>query len=226
METIKIRVTLQEEMLGMSSADPEIHKKFIASRSGDAEKIKEEQESLPADTLFEKALTVFPRDPDGDPMLWDYQIKGFYKDAIGMLQRVKQSCAKCEGTGKVIVKEEEKDCPTCKGTGEVKRKIMPAYKSVIDGLVFVAPRKIKIVLPKGTAVGLCTRPLRADTPQGPRVCLCTSETVPAGSILEMTIKSLDASIMPHLREALDYGELRGLGQWRNSGKGRFTWGQL
>lgn len=27
-------------------------------------------------------------------------------------------------------------------------------------------------------------------------------------------------------ERLDYGELRGIGQWRNSGKGRFTYEEL
>ena len=26
-----------------------------------------------------------------------------------------------------------------------------------------------------------------------------------------------------IREMLDYGKLRGFGQWRNSGKGRFTY---
>lgn len=29
-----------------------------------------------------------------------------------------------------------------------------------------------------------------------------------------------------MRECLDYGKLRGLGQWRNSGKGRFVWDLL
>ena len=29
-----------------------------------------------------------------------------------------------------------------------------------------------------------------------------------------------------VREWLDYGKLRGLGQWRNSGKGRFEWKEV
>ena len=28
------------------------------------------------------------------------------------------------------------------------------------------------------------------------------------------------------REWLDYGRVRGIGQWRNSGKGRFTWEEI
>ena len=37
---MKVRITLTEEMLGMSSANPDIHKEFIASKSKDADKMK------------------------------------------------------------------------------------------------------------------------------------------------------------------------------------------
>ena len=30
----------------------------------------------------------------------------------------------------------------------------------------------------------------------------------------------------YVREWLDYGRLNGIGQWRNSGKGRFVWEEL
>ena len=33
-------------------------------------------------------MTVFPRTEDGRPFLYDYQIKGFFKDACGCLSRV------------------------------------------------------------------------------------------------------------------------------------------
>ena len=109
---------------------------------------------------------------------------------------------------------------------------MTAYKSRIDGLIFVLPRFIAIALPAGGVIGVCERPLRADTMQGPRVSLCRSESVPVGSTLECEITSLaeklgkgdDAvQVEELLKEWLDYGQLRGLGQWRNSGKGRFAW---
>jgi hypothetical protein len=32
--------------------------------------------------------------------------------------------------------------------------------------------------------------------------------------------------VPYVEEWLDYGCLRGLGQWRNSGKGRFFWERI
>ena len=44
--------------------------------------------------------------------------------------------------------------------------------------------------------------------------------------LGMHVTCLDPAHMAAVREWLDYGQLRGLGQWRNSGKGRFTWEEL
>ena len=49
---------------------------------------------------------------------------------------------------------------------------------------------------------------------------------PAGTSLVVDIRLLDDGLETVLREWLDYGALRGLGQWRNSGKGRFTWEEI
>ena len=100
---------------------------------------------------------------------------------------------------------------------------LTAYKTKIDNLVFINERKIPYHLPEGTAIGNCQRPLRAQTAQGERVALANSETIPAGSWVEMTIKILDDSLKSHVVSWLNYGELNGLGQWHNSGKGRFTY---
>ena len=75
-------------------------------------------------------------------------------------------------------------------------------------------------------IGTCQRPLRGQTPQGERIALANSETIPAGSWIEFTIKCLCDSHEAAVREWLDYGELRGIGQWRNSGKGRFKWEEI
>ncbi len=76
------------------------------------------------------------------------------------------------------------------------------------------------------AMGDCQRPLRAATAQGERVALAHSETVPAGSEVSFTVQVFDKSLLPVIRECLDYGEYHGLAQWRNSGKGRFVWAEL
>lgn len=93
---------------------------------------------------------------------------------------------------------------------------------MIDGLIFISPRQIPIDL-HGLRMDTCERPLRASTPQGERVSLAKSETVPEGSTLEFDVTCLDPALEACVLECLDYGRLRGLSQWRNSGKGRFTY---
>ena len=143
------------------------------------------------DGMVEKGMTVFPRDPDGNPILFDYQVKGFFKDAAGVLRKVSGS----------------------------KASKIKAYKKEIDGLMFVFPRMIKLNMP--APMGECQRPLRASTPMGERIALSHSEAAPAGTFIDIEIDCLTKDMDELVRECLDYGKLRGIGQWRNSGKGRF-----
>lgn len=195
MKTLKIKITLEEDLLGTASANPEIHREFIASKSPDAGTIEDEVKAIGAEAATEKAMTVFPRE-NGKPILYDYQIKGFFKDACGSLARV---------------------------PGTISNKLK-AYKKIIDGTIFVQPRKIHIDMVG--PVGNCQRPLRAETAQGPRVALANSETISAGSSFVVDVVLLDEGSEKTVREWLDYGALRGLGQWRNSGKGRFSWEEV
>ena len=59
--------------------------------------------------------------------------------------------------------------------------------------------------------------------RGERIALATSETVPAGTTFKFEIKTIQPELTEFFAECLDYGALNGLGQWRNSGKGAFTW---
>lgn len=97
---------------------------------------------------------------------------------------------------------------------------------VIDGTVFVEQRRIPFRLPEGAQCGRCERPLRASSASGERVALAASETVPAGTVLEFSILVMNPKDAETVREWLDYGRLRGLFQWRNSGKGRFEWEEV
>lgn len=72
-------------------------------------------------------------------------------------------------------------------------------------------------------IGECQRPLRAQTAQGERVSLANSEEIPAGSTCEFEVLCMDDSHEKAVLEWLEYGQLRGIGQWRNSGKGRFSY---
>ena len=72
-------------------------------------------------------------------------------------------------------------------------------------------------------LGICQRSLRASTPQGERVALSASEEAPAGSTMDFWVLCLNDSHTKAVLEWMDYGVLRGTGQWRNSGKGRFAY---
>lgn len=196
MKELKVRLTFTESILGTSPANEDIYRDFIGTKAPDATTVDDEVEALGVDAVVEKGMTVFPRMEDGTPFLYDYQIKGFFKDACGGLRKV---------------------------SGTVSSKIK-AYKKEIDRLIFPEPRCIPIKF--DGVIGECQRPLRAQTAQGERVSLAISEEIPAGATVEFTIVCLSDDHEKAVREWLDYGRFSGIGQWRNSGKGRFTWEEI
>lgn len=135
-ERIDVRLTLLEEALGMTPGDPEIYGNWIASKAPEPEVGEEEVGVIEGMDAVEDATTCFPRTEDGVPFCWDYQIKGFFKDACSSLRRV------------------------------------------------------------------------------------------PGTVLEFSILVMNPKDAETVREWLDYGRLRGLFQWRNSGKGRFEWEEV
>ena len=192
---LKVRLTFIEEVLGSAPASKEVYRDYIASKAPDAPTIEDEIEAVGVDETADGKMTVFPR-VDGKVGVWDYQIKGMFKDACGGLARTKRS----------------------------ESASIKAYKKVIDKLIFVEERFIPYHF-EGE-VGICERPLRAQTAQGERVALSSSETVPAGATIEFTVGLIDGNLEKYVREWLDYGRLGGFGQWRSSGKGRFTWEEI
>ena len=191
MKKLHVKVTTTESMLGSAPNNKELMESYIASKAPDAMTMAEEIEAVGTEEVLEKSMTVFPRH-EGKPILYDYQIKGFFKDSCGALRKVK-------------------------GTQSSKIK---AYKKEIDGLIFASPRHIEIRF--DGEMGNCQRPLRASTPLGERIALANSEEIPAGAVLEFDVTCLVDEHVELVKEWLDYGQLRGLGQWRNSGKGRFV----
>lgn len=196
MKELKIRITFTEPVLGSASGNPDIHRDYIASKSPDPKTIEDEVAAIGEEAVERKDMTVFPRTPDGRPALYDYQIKGFFKNACGTLKNVPE-------------KESSK---------------IKAYKKFIDGLIFVKERMLPLQF-EGE-LGNLQRPLRGQTAQGERIALANSEMVPAGTRIEMTIMVLKDDLMDAVKEWLDYGELNGIGQWHNSGMGRFKWEEI
>lgn len=211
MTTLKFRVTFFEGLLGTSPKDEDVYKNFIASKAPDAKPIEDEIAAVGVEEVTEKGMTVFRRDSEGNPVIFDYQIKGFFKDACGMLSRL-------------TVKEKDAKGKTKKTTVKNESGKITSYKKVIDGLIFVEPRMIPINI--NGELGVCQRPLRAQTLQGERVSLAMSEEIPAGSYIEFSVLCMDDANVNAVREWMKYGIYRGIGQWRNSGKGRFTFEEL
>jgi len=199
---MKIKITFTEEVLGTKAANKDIFQDFIASKHPSGTPQHDELDN--AEHREEAGTTIFHREKEL-PGIYDYQIKGFFKDACGSLNRMDKEYR-----------------------GNLEK--LTAYKTKIDGCIFVTPRFIPFIIATGVMdrvlLGICERPLKADTAQGPRVSLCRSETVPAGTSIVFDIQILAKELVPYVRLFLDYGKFRGLGQWRNSGKGRFTWEEI
>lgn len=196
MKTIKVKLTFTEPILGTSPKNTDVYRDFIGAKSPDASTIEDEVAALGVDAVTEKGMTGFPKLDDGTPFLYDYQIKGFFKDTCGGLRKVKST-------------ESSK---------------IKAFKKEIGKLIFVEPRCIPMRF--DGELGECQRPLRAQTMQGERISLAISEEAPAGTEIEFSIVMLSDDYEKAAREWLDYGRFSGIGQWRNSGKGRFTWEEI
>ena len=197
MTEMRVRATFMDELLGTAPNNKDIYTDYIASKAPDATNLEDEVAAVGTEAVAEKGMTVFPRTKDGNPFLYDYQWKGYFKETCSFLRKVK-------------------------GTASEKIK---AFKKQIDGLIFIEERET-ILDTHGNELGVCQRPLRAATPQGERVSISCSETAPEGTTCEFTVICMVDSDTDLVREWLDYGKLHGTGQWRNSGKGRFVWDEL
>ena len=192
---MKIILNFIEPVLGTTPFNQEVYRDFIMDKS----KADEEEVAENLEESLEKSSTGFPKEND-KPFFWNYQIKGFFKDAwLAIITSGKYTKA------------------------EMKKYRMTEYmyKRTIDHILFVNPRKIFIEL--AGELSFCERPLRAQTMRGERIALARSEQVPAGSSISFELTSQNDDHYDIWEECLDYGKLRGLGQWRNSGMGCFSW---
>jgi hypothetical protein len=194
-----VKLHFTSPILGSAPANRDIYAKFVATKKADSteETRAAESDFIPEPIPFDDATgkMIFRVDPST-------QAKIFLPHQIkGFL---KQAC-KC-----VLGKE------------------ITAYRSKIDDLVHVRPDVIP--LKKNGQIttmidGLNERPLRAQTPQGPRVTLVSSEELTDCEV-EFVVEVLPLGTKDFDLETLDYifqyGEFSGISQWRNAGYGRFT----
>lgn len=218
-ETRSYRLTGVTPLLGSNPVNPKIHSEFIAAKAETLEKAMQETEMLPSpedlkeklDQVKQMGLTVFLRDGDDSHIvIGNHVVKGFLKAAMNTLK---------DQFG------------------------ITAPKSKVDNLVFVSPTYLPIMRDGHVITEpdeWKERPLRAETMQGPRVTLASSEQINAPWYVDVSITliensapkakaSADGEAKPKskaitwetIEAALTYGAFKGLGQWRNGGHGSF-----
>lgn len=193
-----VSATFTEEILGTKASDKDIFDKYQASLNPTVVGHDEEMANAPETSAAASGMTIFHKDKDGRYGVYDYQVKGFIKEAAQALNRFDKEFR-----------------------GGLEK--MSAFKTKISQTIFVYPRFIPFILPEGLELGVCQRPLVGQTAQGQRIALAKSETVPAGTILRFNVEILSAEVEKYFPLWMDYGMRTGMGQWRNSGKGRFTY---
>jgi hypothetical protein len=195
----EVELTLTEPMLGTVPKNRDVYSRFIESQK--EKRAGEKPKDTEVDTVDAvdeaKGWTGFHKDDDG-LFVYDYFIKGALKEAGN------------------ILKESLK---------------IKALRSKLDNYVFIFPRRVRILDENGKNLdepdGVFERPLRAQTPQGPRVSLVKSDRINDGRKLKFTMKALDVNPIPKIEKViescLDYWALKGLGQFRNGSFGRVTY---
>lgn len=158
-----------------------------------AAKEDDESETVPEGIPNE---TGFHSDEHG-VFIYDYLFKGFMKAALKTLKKMSDSDASAIAHN---------------------MRIMNEY-------INVTPRRLYLHLPENESVSELHRPLRAQTALGERVTLVNSDIVPVGTTLKLQIKffEVDGMDIHVIKDILDYGAIKGLGQWRNASYGRFSY---
>lgn len=217
----KVKMWFIQPLLGSSPGDPDIYKKFIASKAPDAPTREEELQTNTVENVAAKGTNVYlRRSVTGSPCVSAHTVKGYFKETVTATKRQKGGIDitnhKTKITGNTVIEppfinlnipeELIKDCTEEK----FKKEGFGHYAAVRF------PREgrfQKWMLPT------CDRPLQAETPQGKITSIASSEIAPAGTSIEYVLKvdqmkkdPIDISIL----RAILRGQEHGTGQWRGS----------
>ena len=253
MTYMHVEIMWTEKALGTSPNNKELLTDYIASQAPDAKSMQEEIDAFGEEEVLNKQLNVYPKgefsyDPEvrryydvldrrvdpkeyenldkvqDVPYYYNYQIRGFFKDSCGLMQKAE---AKDEEGKKTKTTESGK---------------LTSYKKVIDGGIFVFPRRIAIDIPEyyldddgitmipsrdeNGKLRVVQRSLRTSGPSGERVAIAASEMIPAGSTMKFTIGMTSPKFKPAIIEWLNYACVHGISGWRNSGLGTCVWREI
>ena len=194
MESYKVTIELDEDFLGTVPKDKQIWGPTLHKDKNVAEELLTGEISTIPEDEEEKSsgYTTFMRDEDGI-FIYNYMIQGFLRE----------------------------NGNTLKDDLGVKN-----LKSKLENNLFIRPRRIRFYQEEDVVRdydATLPRSLRTIGKQGPRTMIQKSDLVSAGSRLTFTLtlhdhKELTSDV---LQAILEYGQYRGLGQWRNGGYGTF-----
>jgi len=206
-ERKKFRLSFTERVLGSLPSSDEVFLKYIAPNLDKDTRVKEFPELK--EELIKEELQTLKRDKKEDEDERESMLTIFHKKDDGIYLLDYQVKGFIKNSGNVL-----KDILGIR-----------ALRSKIDNFVFVYPRYIKIA---DKPDGIYVRSLRAQTAQGPRICIAGSEYVEPPCPIEIEIE-----LLPHkevkwqiIYALLDYGSRLGIGQFRNGSFGRFTWEEI
>lgn len=202
---LRIRATFQDDVLGMQPASEDIWQEHIASKAPEGSDEKEALNSPEA--LEERGLTIFHSDPEGRPCIKAYQIKGFLKE---MADNIRARKGSAKGTVWVGAKSKISKHVFVEALSDDGGDLDTVLFHRGDGSVVMAHDSV------------CERSLRASGPKGPQTSIARSWAIAKGCYVEFRVESLGVWRENQLLEILSEGKRAGFGQWRGSGKGRFT----
>lgn len=194
---MRVEITFTEPVLATTPGNKEIATDYVLSKNPNG--VADDEYDVLEET--EKSSTVFPLEDD-KPFKWDYQIKGFFKEA-------------CETMIMTDVMKQE----------ELKKVRLTKYlfKKTIDKMIHIAPRKVFYQIPEGGKITINERPLRKENFKGGKVALARSEELPIGTKLVFEIIVRNPNLEQFIKPWLDEGKFSGFGQWRSASWGRFEW---
>lgn len=251
MHYMHVEIEWLEKALGTSPNNANILGDYIASKAPDALTKEQEIAAIGQDEVMDKQVCIYPKgqfryDPkterylddltedhkkiEGEevrenvPFYYNYQIRGFFKDSCGLLTKADD----VDENGKKL--------------GATESAKVKAYKKVIDGCIFVFPRRIAIDIPEfyvdddgitivpskneDGSLKIIQRPIRTSGPSGERTAIAASEMIPAGSRIKFTIGMTSLKFKPAVVEWLNYAVVHGISGWRNSGLGICRWREI
>lgn len=188
--TYKVRIDFLEPLLGSQPAAG-VASEYLAKRAGFDSLPEDEIETLP--DALERGTTTFHKDKNGQPILFDYAIKGFIKNS-GKVQNgqvsggVKNLRSKINDQVFVSPRQVQVHLPEGEGITFLERALRA--ETALGPRVALARSEM---IPSGSWLEFGITVL--------------------GEVITEAV----------LRELLDYGYYNGLGQWRNGGFGRFAY---